>query len=122
MYQQIYLPVACGGRVLLTRSPGTDHSLAWLFDVLFSASSSTTWARAGSLPREFERTDQFAVFPSGGGRKFVVSLASRRGSSGALTAYNALRPTRTRLARRMLGMGLGTGLIQPFARDKLDVG
>jgi hypothetical protein len=62
------------------------------------------------------------VFPSGGGRKFVVSLASRSGSSSALTAYNSLRPGRTRLARRVLGLGLRAGVVQPFARDKIDVG
>lgn len=52
----------------------------------------------------------------------MVSLASRRGSSAALTEYNSLRPGRTRLARRVLGLGLRAGLIQPFARDKIDVG
>jgi hypothetical protein len=108
--------------VLTTPSPGADHSLSWLFDVLFSASPSTTWAGSGALPGGFERADQFAVLPAGRDRKFVVSLASRRASSAALTAYNALRPGRTRLARRMLGVGLRAGLSQPFIRDRIDVG
>ncbi len=62
------------------------------------------------------------MFPSGGGRKFVVSLASRRGSSAALTEYNSLRPGRTRLARQVLGLGLRAGFVQPLAWDKIDVG
>lgn len=107
---------------MVTQSTQADHNLAWLFNVLFSGSPGTTWARAGALPRGFDRSDRLAVFPSGGGRKFVVSLASRSGSSSALTEYNSLRPGRTRLARRVLGLGLRAGLIQPFARDKIDVG
>ncbi|HUZ55967.1 MAG TPA: hypothetical protein VMU94_26005 [Streptosporangiaceae bacterium] len=56
------------------------------------------------------------------GRTFAVSLGARRGSSSALTSYNSLRASRTRLARRVLGLGLRTGLAQPLLRDKIDIG
>ena len=52
----------------------------------------------------------------------MVSLAARRGASSALTSYNSLRSGRTRLARRVLGLGLRTGLAQPLLRDKIDIG
>jgi hypothetical protein len=103
-------------------SANADHSQAWLFDVLFSGCPSVTWAKAGKLPRGFERADRFAVFPSGGGRSFVVSLTTRPGASAALTAYNSLRSGRTRLARRVLGLGLRAGLVQPLVRDAIDIG
>jgi hypothetical protein len=51
-----------------------------------------------------------------------VSLAARRGASSALTSYNSLRSGRTRIARRVLGLGLRTGLAQPLVRDKIDIG
>jgi hypothetical protein len=52
----------------------------------------------------------------------MVSLGARRGASSALTSYNSLRSGRTRLARRVLGLGLRTGLAQPLLRNKIDIG
>jgi hypothetical protein len=52
----------------------------------------------------------------------MVSLATSRGASSALTSYNALRSGRTRVVRRALGLGLRTGLAQPLLRNKIDVG
>jgi hypothetical protein len=101
-----------------TRSVG--HG--WLFDLLFARPPTIAWAAAGALPAGFERAEQFAVLPGGGGRSFMVSLASRSGTSSALTSYNALRSGRRRLARRALGVGLRTGLAQPLLRDKIDIG
>ena len=95
---------------------------AWLFDLLFSRTPNVTWAVAGMLPSGFERVDQFAVLPAGGSRSFIVSLATRRGASAALTSYNSLRSGCTRLARRVLGFGMRTGLAQPIVRDKIDIG
>jgi hypothetical protein len=95
---------------------------AWLFDLLFARTSTVTWAGAGELPAGFERAEQFAVLSSSGGRSFTVSLAARPGTASALTSFNALRPGRKRLARRVLGAGLRTGLVQPLLRDKIDIG
>lgn len=95
---------------------------AWLFELLFGGVPAVRWAAAGALPAGYERTDQFAVFPAAPGRAFVVSLGARRGASSALTSYNALRSGRTRLARRVLGLGLRTGLAQPLLRNKVDIG
>ena len=77
----------------MPRSPRVGDSLAWLFNVLFSR----TWAEAGMLPRGLEHGGRYAVLPSGRGRSFVIPPVSRTGASAALTAYNALRPGRTRL-------------------------
>jgi hypothetical protein len=52
----------------------------------------------------------------------MVSLGTRPGASSALTSYNSLRSGRTRLARRVLGLGLRAGLAQPLLRDKIDIG
>lgn len=93
-----------------------------MFDLLFSGTPVVTWAAAGALPDGFECVDQFVVFPARVGRSFMVSLASRRGASGALTSYNSLRSGRTRLARRVLGLGLRAGVARPLARDKIDIG
>lgn len=101
-------------------TPGA--SAAWLFDLLFSGTPTVTWAAAGKLPDGFGCVDRFVVFPARGGRSFMVSLASRRGASGALTSYNSLRSGRTRLARRVLGLGLRTGVARSLARDKIDIG
>ena len=100
----------------------TALSHAWLFDLLFAGPPAVTWAAAGALPAGFERADQFAVLPAGAGRGFMVSLAARRGAASALTSYNSLRSGRTRAARRVLGLGLRTGLAQPLLRDKIDIG
>jgi hypothetical protein len=98
----------------------TGH--VWLFDLLFAGTPAVTWCPAGSLPPGFKRADQFAVLKAGKGRSFMVSVDTRRGSASALTAYNALRPGRTRLARRALGLGLRTGVAQHLVRDKIDIG
>ena len=103
-------------------SARSGRTPTWLFDLLFSGTPVVTWAAAGTLPAGFERVDRFAVFPAGASRSFMVSLASRRGSSAALTSYNSLRTGRTRFARRALGLGLRTGLAQPLVRDKIDIG
>ncbi len=105
----------------LPRAPD-PAGYAWLFDLLFARTSTVTWAVAGALPAGFERAEQYAVLPGGGGRSFVVSLAARPGTSSALTSYNALRSGRKRLARSVLGLGLRTGLAQPLLRDKIDIG
>lgn len=97
-------------------------SYAWIFDVLTGTSPVAAWATAGGLPAGFERVERFAVLPGGTGRSFLVSLAARRAASSALTSYNALRPARRRLARRVLGVGLRTGLVQPLIREKVDIG
>ena len=111
----------------LMRIPRSQRVLApaghaWLFDLLFARPPTVTWAAAGTLPAGFERAEQFAVLPAGGGRSFMVSLASRRAASSALTSYNALRSGRRWLARRLLGAGLCTGLAQPLLRDRIDIG
>jgi hypothetical protein len=97
-------------------------SHAWLVDLLFRNRPGVTWAAKGKLPSGFEYADRFVVLPGPAGRKFLLSLATRRGSSSALTSYNRLRPGRTRLARRVLALGLSTGLAQPLLRNKIDVG
>jgi len=81
-----------------------------------------TWAAAGELPDGFELAQQLAVLPAGPGRSFMVSLAARAGASCALTSYNALRSPRRRVARRVLGIGLRTGLAQPLLTSKIDIG
>lgn len=104
----------------LTARASLSH--AWVFDLLFAGTPAITWAPAGALPPGFERADQFAVLQTGAGRSFMVSLAARAGASSALTSYNSLRSGRTRLARRLLGLGLRTGLAQPLLQDKIDIG
>ncbi len=104
------------------RTARSSLSNAWLFDLLFEGAPTVTWAAAGGLAAGFERADQFAVLPADGGRSFMVSLAARRGASSALTSYNSLRSGRTRLVRRVLGLGLRAGLAQPLLRDKIDIG
>src|ERR1039458_10046868 len=85
-----------GGRVLRSQLAQAPASHAWLFDLLFARTPTVTWAVAGALPAGFDRAEQFAVLPAGGGRSFMVSLAARRGASSALTSYNALPSGRTR--------------------------
>jgi hypothetical protein len=105
-----------------SRAVAASLSYAWMLDLVFGGKPTVTWALAGSLPQGYERAEQFAVLPSGSGRSFLVSLASRIGAASALTSYNALRPRRRRLARRALGLGLRTGLAQPLIRTRIDVG
>jgi hypothetical protein len=94
----------------------------WLFDLLFGGAPTVRWAAAGALPAGYERADQFALLSAAPGRTFVLSLGARRGASSALTSYNSLRSGRTRLVRRVLGLGLRTGLAQPLLQDKIDIG
>lgn len=97
--------------------------VAWILDLLSQgAGSRVTWAPAGQLPAGYDVADQLALLPAAGGRTFVVSLGSRRGSGAALTAYNALRPLRKRLGRAALGTGLRTGMAAPFVRRRIDIG
>jgi hypothetical protein len=80
------------------------------------------WAPAGALPAGYRRADQFALLGAAPERIFVLSLGARRGTSSALTSYNSLRSGRTRFVRRVLGLGLRTGLAQPLLHDKIDIG
>ncbi|MGO8884456.1 MAG: hypothetical protein ACLQI7_12260 [Streptosporangiaceae bacterium] len=95
---------------------------AWIFDVLFGSSPTVEWAVAGELPAGYQVADTFAVLSAGPDRKFMVSLASRRSAASSLTAYNALRPPRRRLARRVLGLGLRARIVQPLLASKVDIG
>ena len=106
----------------LVRWTPASANYAWLFDLLFARSPLVTWAAAGELPAGFRRVEQFAILPGGGGRTFMVSLASRRGSSAALTSYNALRPMRRRLGRAAAGLALRSGLGQRMLSSRIDVG
>jgi hypothetical protein len=94
----------------------------WVFDVLWASPPSAAWAPAGELPAGYELAEQFAVLPAGAGRSFTVSLATRRGTAAALTAYNALRPPRRQVARGVLGLGVRAGLVQPLLGTRIDVG
>ncbi len=105
-----------------SRTARASLNHAWIFDLLFAGTPTVTWAPAGTLPAGFERADQFAVLPAASGRSFVVSLAAPRGTSAALTSYNALRSGRTRLVRRVLGFGVRAGLARPLLRDRIDIG
>jgi hypothetical protein len=102
-----------------TRASGSH---AWIFDLLFERESTVTWCAAGDLPAGFERAEQFAVLPAIAGRSFVVSLASRPGTSSALTSYNALRTAPRRLVRNLFSIGLGSGVDWPFVQNKIDIG
>jgi hypothetical protein len=97
-------------------------SYAWLLDVLFLKDPAVAWAAEGELPAGFELVEQFGVLPSWAGRSYIVSLAARRGSASALTAYNGLRLARRRPARQLLGLALRIGLAQPLLGTKVDVG
>ena len=105
-----------------SRAASAPPSYAWLLDVLSGGTPAVRWAAAGKLPDGFEIVEQLAVLPATSGRSLLVSLKSRRGASFAVTSYNALRSPRWRLARRMLGAGLRTGLAQPLLPSKIDVG
>lgn len=94
----------------------------WLFDLLFGGTPTVRWAPAGNLPAGYQRADQFALLRAAPGRTFVLALGTRRGASSALTSYNSLRSGRTRLGRRVLGLGLRAGLAQPLLHDKIDIG
>lgn len=109
-------------RVLRSPTAPSSARNAWLLDCLFARTPTVTWAAAGALPDGYERTEQFAVLPGAVGRSFIVSLAARRGTSSALTSYNALRSGRRRVARRVLGVGLRAGLLQPLLLEKVDIG
>jgi hypothetical protein len=104
------------------KAAAVQPSYAWLFDVLLAGASSVAWAPAGDLPSGFELDEQFAAVPAIAGRCLLVSLRSRKGASSALTAYNALRPPRSRFLRRALGGGLRTGIAQVLLRQKFDIG
>ena len=111
-----------GEYVTRRRTTLTSESLAWIFDLLFASESAVTWRAAGDLPAGFERAEQFAVLPAVAGRGFVVSLASRLGTSSALTSYNALRTVPRRLVRSVFSLGLRIGVGWPLVRNKIDVG
>jgi hypothetical protein len=108
--------------VLIPWNVRASPSHAWLFELLFGAAPTVRWAPAGALPAGYRRTDQFALLWAAPGRTFVLSLGARRGASSALTSYNSLRSGRTRLVRRVLGLGLRTGLAQPLLQGKIDIG
>jgi hypothetical protein len=93
-----------------------------MLDLLFAGQPAVAWAASGSLPPGYRRVERFAALPAGPGRCFLVSLAARRGSAAALTAYNALRPPRKRLVRGAIGLGLRSGIAQPLLRNKVDIG
>jgi hypothetical protein len=97
-------------------------SYQWVFDLLFGGAPAVTWAAAGELPAGYETVERYAVLPAGADRSFAVSLASRPGACSALTAYNALRPPRRRLARSVVGWGLRSGITQPLLRRQVEIG
>jgi len=104
------------------RAAAAPPGYAWLLDVVLGGAPAVTWAAAGELPPGFDRTEQLAVLPAIAGRSLLVSVRSRRGASSAMTSYNALRSPRSRLARRVVGAGLRTGLAQLLLPGKIDVG
>jgi len=95
---------------------------AWMLDLLYGGKQSVTWAAAGCLPAGYTRADQLVRLPSAQGRSLLVSLASRRGTSSALTSYNALRSGRRKIARQVLGSALQAGMAQPVLRSRIDIG
>jgi hypothetical protein len=106
----------------MVRSAADPPAYAWMLDLLYGGKQSVTWAFAGRLPAGYTRTDQLVRLPSAPGRSFLVSLASRRGTSSALTSYNALRSGRRKIARQVLGSALHAGMAQPVLRSRIDIG
>jgi hypothetical protein len=59
------------------------------------------------------QSSPFAVVPSKRRPRFLIPLAPRRAAAASLKVYNPQKPL-ARLAKHLLGIGLRTGLAQPF--------
>jgi len=112
------------GRALEDRQvPGFGQDVAWLAELLWLRSGSGGPVRisTGSVPDGYRAVERFAVVPSLRKAEFLVPLRSRKTAWAALSRYNALRPLRTRIPRRLLSTGMLLGLAQPLLRDRLVV-
>ncbi len=99
------------------------QNVAWLVEQLWRPSGSGGAVRVstGPVPAGYRAVERFAVVPSLRRAEFLVPLRSRRTAWAALSRYNALRPLRTRLPRRLLAAGMRLGLAQRLLRDRLVV-
>lgn len=89
----------------------------WLLDLLWSAPPHVAWGPVGTLPARYRRAERLVLLPSGAGKTFSVSLGSRRGAFGCVTAYGRLRPPRRRVERAAVGVGLLSGVLQTASRQ-----
>jgi hypothetical protein len=65
--------------------------------------------------------ESYTVVPNASRARLIVPDRPPRVVWAALHRFNALRPPRIRLARRVLAYGLSTGAIRPFLRSRLRV-
>jgi hypothetical protein len=99
-----------GHRTEATSDRGNDFGD--LLDLLWSRPPDVVWAPAGKLAPGYRRAERLLLLPSSSRPSFSVSLGSRRGAMGCVTAYGRLRSPRRRAERAAAGLGLFVGLAQ----------
>jgi len=103
---------------------GVDESLVWLIEQLWERPEQRPAVRAstdGTVPAGYRPVERYAVVPSLSRTRFLIPLATRRAAWASTARYNALRPTRIRLARSAIGVGMLLGLAQRALRDRIVV-
>jgi hypothetical protein len=103
---------------------GVDDSLVWLIEQLWERPEQRPAVRVstdGTVPAGYRPLERYAVVPSLARTRFLIPLATRRAAWASTARYNALRPTRVRLARSAIGAGMRLGLAQRALRDRVVV-
>ena len=95
---------------------GASPDLAWLAQVLWSGVAS---ARVAT--RDPSAIERYVVVPSAAKPRLLLP-AEPRAAATALSAFNALRPARTRAERAMLAVVMRSGLARTMLRDRLAIG
>jgi len=101
--------------------PNVSPDLQWLATVLWGGRPGVVVSRSPEPPPGRRAAGTYIVLPNLRRPRLLVRAGPRRAARRALASYNGLRPPATRLARALLGAGLGMGLPDRLFRDRLTV-
>lgn len=101
--------------------PNVSPDLQWLATVLWGGRRGVVVSRRPEPPAGRRAAGTYIVLPNLRRPRLLVGAGPRAAARKALAAYNGLRPPATRLARALLGAGLGMGLTDRLFRDRLTV-
>jgi hypothetical protein len=103
--------------VLQIQMNGDSEAAAWLFGILIADEEGAP-ARTGGNPVV---VSEHAVVPPRGRGRFLVPVGPPRVAAGSISAFNRLRPAKTRLVRSALASAIRVGASGPLMGNRVKV-
>jgi hypothetical protein len=105
----------------LVAHPSIGAQLSWLAGILWGHLPGLRIAPRGATPSGHRRIGRYTVLPNLSSPRLLVPVDSPGVASAALRQFNDSMSQRARASKALVGTMLGTGLVGPLARHRLEL-